>query len=220
MENLVRQAALAEVSHPSLGVSQQVLAVHKLALEEGTPLIRLQEQDPETGDYRVYFEIDHEPYFFVLVIALECYKPVVSAAYLEAAVRVYLSITSATLSPETITQKIGLQPTRSKTLGEPRHPKAPTVTLQKHHWSFEPGAEVPGSLERKLTVLLSQLEAAQPKIAALPDTCEICICICYRGYRGWMGGWHLDPAIICKIAALGAALDVDLYASGAQDLPA
>lgn len=56
-------------------------------------------------------------------------------------------------------------------------------------------------------------------IAELQDKCEICIVICYKGYRGWMSGWHIDKATIGKIDALGAEVDLDLYAYGEQYLP-
>ncbi|MEO1590875.1 MAG: DUF4279 domain-containing protein [Cyanobacteria bacterium J06632_22] len=211
--------AISEVLNPTLGVTEQVLAVHKLAVQDGNPLILLVDKDGELGAYYIYFGIEDEPYHFVVVIRQEGKKLVASAAYIEAAIRVYLLISSTTLHPNTITEKVKLNPTRKGLLGEASHPRTPNVKFKENRWYFEPQKGVPGNLENKLNFLLDQLESAQLMIADLQDECEIYICICYAGYRGWMGGWHIDKATIRRIAALGAEVDLDLYAYGEQDLP-
>lgn len=66
---------------------------------------------------------------------------------------------------------------------------------------------------------LDRLELAQEAIASLQDNCETSICICYKGYRGWMSRWHIDKATMHKMVALGVEVDFDLYAYGEQDLP-
>ncbi len=211
--------AIYEVLNPTLGVTEQVLAVHKLVVEDGNPLILLVDENSYPGAYYIYFGIEDEPYHFVVFIKQECEKLVASAAYIEAAIRVYLSIASTALDPNTITEKVKLNPTRTQLLGESRNPRNPNVKFKENRWYFEPQKGVPGNLENKLNFLLDRLEPAQSTIAALGDKCEIYLRICYEGYRGWMGGWHIDKATIRRIAALGAEVDLDLYAYGEQDLP-
>lgn len=219
MQDSASQAAIYEVLNPTLGVTEQVLTVHKLVLENGNPLILLVDEDSEAGAYYIYFAIEDEPYHFVVVIRQEHEKLVASAAYIEAAVRVYLLIASTVLHPNTITQKVKLKPTRTQLLGESRNPRNPNVKFKENRWYFEPQKNVPGNLENKLNFLLNQLEPAKSMIAELQDKCDIYLSICYEGYRSWMGGWHIDKATIRKIAALGAEVDLDLYAYGEQDLP-
>ncbi|MEM9007581.1 MAG: DUF4279 domain-containing protein [Cyanobacteria bacterium P01_F01_bin.86] len=219
MQDWASQLAISEVLNPTLGVTEQVLAVHKLAIQDGNPLILLVDRDSEPGAYHIYFKIEDEPYYFVVVIREEGGKLVASAAYIEAGVRVYLLISSTTLHPNAITERVKLNPTRQGLLGEVSQPRVPNVTFKENRWYFEPQKGVSGSLKNKLNFLLDRLEPAQLMIADLQDECEICICICYAGYRGWMGGWHIDKATLLRIAALGAEVDLDLYAYGKQDLP-
>ncbi|KJH71199.1 DUF4279 domain-containing protein [Aliterella atlantica] len=219
MQYLALSAAISEVLRPTLGVTQQVLAVHKLVVQDGKPLILLVDEKSELGAYYIYFGIEDQPYHFVVVIREEQKTPIASAAYIEASVRVYLAIASTTLAPDTITEKVKLNPTSKRLLGEPKNPRNPRLKFKEHRWYFEPQKNVPGSLETKLKFLLDRLEPAQEAIANLQNNCETSICICYKGYRGWMSGWHIDKATMRKIVALGAEVDLDLYAYGEQDLP-
>jgi hypothetical protein len=211
--------AISEVLNPTLGVTEQVLAVHQLSVLDGSPFVLRVDEDAEPGAYYIYFEIEDEPYHFVVVIREQQEKLMASAAYIEAAVRVYLTISSATLHPDSITDKVKINPTRTRFLGEARSPQAPHIKLKENRWYLEPQESTPGSLENKLKFLLDRLESNQSMIADLQAECEICLCICYAGYRGWMGGWHIDKATLRRISALGAAVDLDLYAYGQQDLP-
>jgi Domain of unknown function (DUF4279) len=219
LQDLALSVAISEVLNPTLGVTEQVLAVHKLIVRDGNPLILLVDEDTEPGAYYIYFEIEDEPYYFVVVIREDQNRLIASAAYIESAVRVYLTISSTKIHPDIITEKIKVNPTRKHLLGEARHSKTPHIKFKENCWYFEPQKDVPGNLENKLKFLLDQLELAQLMIADLQDECDICICICYKGYRGWMGGWHIDKATIRRITALGAEVDLDLYAYGEWDLP-
>jgi Domain of unknown function (DUF4279) len=98
-------------------------------------------------------------------------------------------------------------------------PQAPHIRFKDNCWCFEPQKDIPGNLENKLNFLLDQIESSQSMIRDLQDTCEICVGIVYKGYKSWMGGWHIDQLTIRRIAALAAEVDLDLYAYGEQDLP-
>ena len=206
-----------ETIEPTLGVTEQVLAVHQLNMHDETPVI-LHVDENEAGVFDVYFGIEGEPYYFAIVVRKENDRLIASASYIEAAVRVYLSIHSTLLDPSSMTERVQLAPTRSYRIGEKRFPKS-SVKFQDNRWYFEPQKDVPGELEKKLKFLLDRLEPVEANIASLQDECEIYISICYKGYKDWMGGWHIDKETIRRIAALGAEVDLDLYAYGEWDLP-
>jgi hypothetical protein len=217
--NLVGQVAISEVLAPTLGVTSQVLTVHKLVVRDGIPAILRIECTSKTDTFCVYFKIEDEPYYFVVTIGKKDEKLSALGSYIASAVRVYLGISSSILDPIAITEKIKLNPTRSVVAGKSPIPKLPNFQSKENRWYFEPQQDTPGELERKLNFLLDRLEPFQSNILALQNECKICIMICYEGYRGWMGGWHLDRLTIQKIAALGAEVDFDLYAYGEHELP-
>jgi Domain of unknown function (DUF4279) len=217
--DLVAQLAVSEVVAPTLGVTIQVLTVHKLAIRDGIAVISRIECIAETATYCVYFKIDTEPYYLVVTIGKKNGKMLVLGSYIEAAVRVYLRISSTIHDPITITEKVKLNPTKSVAIGESHIPQLSNFKSKNNRWYFEPQQDTPGELERKLNFLIDRLEPFRSNIIALQNECEICIMICYEGYRGWMGGWHIDLTTIHKIAALGAEIDFDLYAYGENELP-
>lgn len=214
MKTTAIQVAISEILKPQLGVTEQILEVHTLTKLDGEFVPLDVHENSEVGRYFIYFRIENEPYYFVIVVEKRKEGFACSASYIEAAVRVYLCITSLTLNPEMISQRIGLTATRSRMIGEPGHPKTPYLKVKEHRWYLEPQKDLPRSLEDKLTYLLDRLEPKHLPIAQLQGECEIFICICYKGYRSWMGGWHLDQQSIRRIATLNAEVDLDLYAYG------
>ncbi len=211
------EAAIKELLSPTLGVTEQILAVHKLVMHSGLPVVaRIQHKSD--GAYYIYFALEGEPYYFVVVVLISDNQFLVSSSYIESGVRVYLCISSETLEPQEITSRVGLIPTCSNFKGQTRYPRNPHLKFQEHRWYFEPEKGIPGSLEEKLDFLLEKLEPVETQVASLRDKCEILIGICYEGYKSWMGGWHLNHSTILKIAALAAEVDFDLYAFG-PDLP-
>ncbi len=216
MEDLVRQIAIAEALNPQIGLTEQILAVHQLTMVDHVPSILL--VDDNSDGFRVYFGIENEPYYLVIVVREKAGELVAEFASLEAAVRVYLAISSKVYSPTAITERIGLTPTRTCLMGAPRTP-IKSLRFQEHRWYFEPQQNIPGDLHQKLNFLLAQLEPHQSMVTSLQKDCEICISICYQAYRGSMGGWHIDIATMQKIVGLGADVDLDLYAHGEHDLP-
>jgi Domain of unknown function (DUF4279) len=218
MTELAKQAAIAEVLQPQLGTTEQFLAIHQLVMKDGVPIVLNVTTKDEIGVYCVYFQIVGERYYLMIVIVKEEEELVARSSYLEPAVRVYLHISSPLLAPTTISEKIKIQFTRSGNIGERINPRSP-VKHKENRWYFEPQANLPGNLEDKLEYLLDQLAPSQPMIAALQKECNICIIICYEAYRGLMGGWHIEKATIQRVLALGADMDLDLYACGEHDLP-
>jgi Domain of unknown function (DUF4279) len=217
MTELAKQVAITEVLHPQLATTEQFLAIHQLVMKDEVPIVLHVTTKDEIGVYCVYFQIEGERYYLKIVVCKEEEDLIAGSSYLEPAVRVYLHISSPLLAPATISEKIKIQFTRSENIGERIRPRS--LEHKENRWYFEPQANLPGNLEDKLEYLLDQLAPSQPMIAALQEECNICIIICYEAYRGLMGGWHIEKATMQRIIALGADVDLDLYAWGEQDLP-
>ncbi|MBE9039223.1 hypothetical protein IQ235_00235 [Oscillatoriales cyanobacterium LEGE 11467] len=152
-EDLAKKVAISETFNPMLGVTEQVRAVHKLLVRDNTPKILFVDEKSEPGAFFIYFEIENEPYYFVLVVREENDRLVASASYIEAAIRVYLLISSTLLDPIAIIERVKLRPTRSYKIGEKRVPKS-LVKFKENRWYFEPQKDIPGTLENKLNFLL------------------------------------------------------------------
>jgi hypothetical protein len=103
--DLVTQVAVSEAVNPMLGVTIQVLTIHKLVVQDGIPVILRIEHISETDTFCVYFKIEAEPYYFVVAIGKENGKLSVLGSYIASAVRVYLRVGSTVLNPTAITKK-------------------------------------------------------------------------------------------------------------------
>jgi Domain of unknown function (DUF4279) len=213
MTEAILQAAIAEISSARLGTTEQVLAVHTLARTDSQ--LRPTYIELPDGESRaaVYFQIVDQPYFFVVVVQANNTQLEAIASYIEASVEVYLAIYSETLDPQIITRRIGIVPSSTKTKGARLRPHDPR-TYPEHRWYFVAQPDHPSDPETKVQRLLEHIVPATDKIAALATESQIVLHIVYRGYQGWMGGLHLDTITTQQIAALGAAIDVDLYATG------
>ena len=119
MTDSIVQAALSEIAAPQFGTTEQILAVHTLTATAGVVQPVSIEPVANESSYRVYFAIADEPYFFVVVVFAGALPLQATASYIEASVQVYLAIYSPTLDPDTITQRIGIAPSRAKTKGDP-----------------------------------------------------------------------------------------------------
>lgn len=130
------EVACAEVLSPTWGVVEQILAVHKIVVSDGMPLIaRIDDTTPEI--FNVYFYLEEQYYFLVIVVESNNNSLVVAGSYVEANISVYLMINSDLLEPDAITAQVGIQPTRTDIKGEPRTPKS-NLVWETNYWIFEP----------------------------------------------------------------------------------
>jgi len=209
-----------EVKNKVFAYSQQLLAVNDVATDEvGEPQIAHIDGEKKTGAYRIYFPIRSEPYFFVVLVRPdESNELSVQWVYMEAKVRVYLMIGSRTMSTEEITAKVELTPTKTGQMGESISKRIPARKYGAHKWYLEPQAGIPGTVEHKLDILLDEVQPAVARIADLKPDCIVRVVIVYEGWGGdWQfGGIFIDGDKVQALAALGAEIDIDLYAFGPE----
>lgn len=208
--------ACVEVLSPTWGVVEQVLAVHKVVILDGMPSIaRIDDTTPEI--FNIYFYLEEQYYFLVIVVESIENSLVVTGSYVEANISVYLMINSDLLEPDAITARIRIQPTKTNIKGEPRTLKS-SLLWEKNYWTFEPQKDVPDELGRKLSFLLAQLENAGTNIFNLSEQCDVRIRICYEGYQSSTGSLYLNKRTMSRILSLGADVDLVICTFG-PDLP-
>jgi Domain of unknown function (DUF4279) len=211
-----RRVALEEVRVQHLYMTQQFFRPHTLRLENGEPKTTVLKA--EDGAFEVYFHLEGEDYFLVMMVAEDGAGLAVRGCRAEAGCQVYLTVLSDTLHPDEITARTGLVPTRSWVMGETgtfpngqprRRPYA------YHGWTLDlAGPYTPGTFEDKLDALLNAVSPYAEAFRTLGSQCSVGIGTAYSGYREQMWGVHLTAVRLDRMAALGASFDLDLYASG------
>ena len=217
LELQAAELARREIVSPTLSAAKEILAVHKPVLVDGQPLIARVDLTREEGSFFFYFRLEDEPYYLIIAVRPDdAGKLTATCACIEAAVRVFLLVKSEKHTPDEITQRLGLTPTAAYAKGDRIHPELPPLPYSK--WRLEPHQTLAEDLGGKLDLLLDQLEPAAARIAKLAAECDVSVSVCYEGYKEWLGGWNAPPDTLKRLAALGARLHLDLYASG-PDLP-
>lgn len=124
--------------------------------------------------------------------------------------RCTLGIFSETCTPDEITARVGIEPTRSRIAGELIRVGGPTVP--KHLWLWEPPSEVPRDLTAQLDALCSVTAGRAPLFRDVGSEAEVEIAIVLEHYgRELLLGWHLEQRHVQQAAQLGASIDVDEY---------
>jgi hypothetical protein len=157
-----------------------------------------------------------EHYFLVMIVEPKGDGWAVRTCYAEAGTKVALSLTSTTQTANDITAAVGLEPTEAWSVGEAHtHPRQQQMgSYAFTRWTFCPDEYRPGTYDNRLRRLLELTEETAPRVGALGTTCDISIPVAYMGYTHQMWGVGGAAKDIARMAALGARLDIDLYASG------
>lgn len=209
----VVEVALAELAAPTHADTEQFFGPHQLEMDHGHP--RVYAVIPGDAVYEVYFKPESEHYFLVMLVEHHGGEWSIRGCRAEAGTRVVLSIVSDQLTAGDITRAIGLEPTESWSKGDPRPQNMGPLRLYTFtRWTLCPGGDLPGEVKDKLTRLLDLTDDASTRIRALGSVCDIDILVAYRGYVHQMWGLPIEAREMARIAAMGAGLDVDLYASG------
>jgi hypothetical protein len=211
----IKRVAIEEVKSSNFRATKQFLGANKLVYINGAPVIEdviiRGSEDPA----EVYFPVCGEEYYFVIYVALSP-KICVHFMSMSAGNRVYLNVASEELELPELISMFGIQPTSTRVKGSKR--KFGSMTYDHNGFEFEPIQKKTGEVEEKLKILLDALIPNREKLRQLPCSISHCIEIAYYGYKDQMWGVHLDSEIIKRLADIGMAIDVDIYASG-SDLP-
>jgi len=207
------QAALAELRSPTCATTTQFFSAHVLEHTDGEPRVHGVLLDGDV--HQVHFRPQDEDYFLVVMVRATPDGWEILGARASARARVALSIVSETLSADDITRATGLDPTDAWSVGDEwtrpgRKPSRRTFT----RWTLCPEGDQPGEFEDKLTRLLELTQEAAPRIRALGDACDVNVTVRYCGYAEQMWGVPIGREDLRRLAALGAGLDIDLYAGG------
>ena len=199
-------------------MTRQSLADQDVVRDElGEPVVARVAPAGSPRTFRVYLPIQDEDYFFVATIGPgDSGELEIKGTSIWARTRVYLLITSETMSVDEITARVGLSPTDSIPMGQPRLGALGVAPLRWHSWKLEPDQDVPGEVEEKLEHLLTMVAPAAERIVALGPACYVQVSVVYKAWigNGCIGGFGFDPAVVRRIAALGATVDCDVYVGG------
>jgi Domain of unknown function (DUF4279) len=207
------ELALREVVEQEWLSTQQFFRAHTLQKDNGLPVTTvLAIQDR----FDVYFHLEKEPYFLVIPVNLEQDKLKLYHCRAEAKSRVYLGITSETVTAAELTARIGLEPTENWKKGAPNPTTRGRINYKFHGWFLDPSGNGPGGVDQKLQKLLDLTDPYAAAIRELSEEgdCSVWVRVPYSGYQEQMWGVGVDPRDLQRLAALGAGLDIDLYAYG------
>lgn len=133
--------------------------------------------------------------------------------------RASLRISSETLRPEGISEKLCLTPTRTHAKGEPRgrHADPAWPVWAQSLWLLESPLGDDCAAEQHLKWLV---ETVEPKLSALRElskTHRVDLFCAFSSESG-QGGFTLDASILQRISRLEIPLTLDLYPPGSVDL--
>jgi hypothetical protein len=113
-------------------------------------------------------------------------------------------------SPDVVTGLVGIEPTSAWATGDPGMRGEPRRFAR---WTLASPAGEDAPVEDQLAALLPLLEARAAAVAEAARRFEAGIrCAAY--FHEANPGFHLDAALVARVAALGLSLDFDLYCLG------
>lgn len=127
-------------------------------------------------------------------------------------IRSYAVIWGQRCDPDAITRRIGVTPTKRWRVGDMRH----EATGRRHTdagWRMDASPETDATLEAHVEALLEKLWPARDQLRELRTVCEVQFTIVIH-CRDAAPAMYLSAATIERLAAIGAALDIDLYRGG------
>lgn len=138
----------------------------------------------------------------------------------KATARARLVVLSDELSPDELTEMLGMAPDKSWRIGEPT-----TGGRQFRHHGWELHSHIPRDrpAEEQLSDLLERLAPIAPAVASLASNPAVFSARLWlvRHGENWNPGLSLSVESIRQIDALGVGLEIDIYISeaGRHDLP-
>jgi hypothetical protein len=111
-----------------------------------------------------------------------------------------------------ITDAIGLAPTSSHDICDPRSARDPRP-WQNLHWSLDSGLPDTAPLEEHLAALCDILEPHATALHQLRADGYVLDWFCLVGIDGTQGGVVLSPMLLQRLAPIPAELALDIYAT-------
>ena len=205
-------AAIEELRSRTLGVTQQLLAIHDVKRENGQPVIDRVDRERGDGLAIVYVPVEGER-FYLAIYVQTADVPRVADVETEPWHRVYFRAWSDTLDLAALRAMTTLEPTRSWSKDQPIARKM--IAYKFSGFDVEPNPE-PDEFEDKLRKLLDLLERDAAGVTALVESGGVVLQVLTEFHNGntMLGGFHIDQGLLKRIAALGLEIDFDLYCGG------
>ena len=194
--------AIAEARQPQSRAAQRLLADHKLRLIDGEPQVVRVDRDEADGSVMVYFGLQNKSYFLAVRVD-PLPEPAIRGVSVEAGVEAYLVCYSTERPLSDLLSATTLAPTEQ--------------------WDMDAGGGSSGlniktplptadSVDDTLNGLLAVLEGDAAGVRRLAELGQAYVQVHWYGYAPVMPSLKLKAATIQRLAALGLALDFDLYA--------
>lgn len=117
---------------------------------------------------------------------------------------------SDTLAPEEMRSILGLEPTRSHRIGEPRSTRSPTRVHDRHYFSVQSTRDSALPLEEHIGEVVSLLEPKTRELEVLATEAELCLFCGFSSGNG-QGGCAISPKLLNRLSKLSLELILDLY---------
>jgi len=117
------------------------------------------------------------------------------------------------ISPDAMTERLGIEPTDVRRVGEKRIPVRPDEPADQwptNMWSYQPDYDHSMVLEEQLTSLLQDLAPKKERIQLLArEATAVFWYTCFSSY--YSTTTKLSPETLAKIASFGATLSLNHY---------
>jgi len=132
---------------------------------------------------------------------------------------VALRFHSNDVSPDAITEKLGIEPTHVRRVGELRVPSGPDEPANQwatNMWSYQPDYDHSMALEEQLTSLLQELAPKKEAIRYLArEATAIFWYTCFSSFLATTT--KLTPETLTEMASYGARLSLNHYVTDEDD---
>lgn len=204
-EQAIQAVAMAEILQPTLAMTEQFLAVHKIVFKEHEPVVADVILSAEEQMAEVYFPVERERYYFVVYLDVEP-QVALRTTGMSAGNRVYFFALSEERPGDELVAIAAVQPTRVwEKGGKGEH-------IPRHNgFEVRPSLKETGEVEDKLRTLIGVLLPHTAGIRALAARADVSvgINIAYWGYKDQMWGIHFGTDIVQGLATLDLSVDID-----------
>lgn len=131
--------------------------------------------------------------------------------------RASFSVFSISLTHQEISERLGLQPTRTHAKGQPRGFRqkdgsiSPSIVWKDSAWHLTSPLGRDRNLSEHIKWLLDAIEPRAEAIKALRADCSLIRLFCGFASHNGQGGFTLDAGTLGRISRLELNLDIDLY---------